>query len=89
MGEPHSTPVMLESSAGANFVWIVWALSPGDARMGAICSTEAIADKYIHHLSAVPSLTGFMIVKEHVVIDHAFGYHDSLHVRVQRRGKEA
>lgn len=81
MGELKMTPVMMERSLGANFIWVVWAVKPGEVRLIAICSTEAIADRYAAHLP--PGLSGFRSWKERAPIDHSFGFADSLHARIQ------
>lgn len=79
----RKTPVMLEYSVGANFIWVVWAVKPGEVRLIAICSDEATADRYASHLP--PGLAGFRSWKEQAPLDHSFGFADSIHARVQGR----
>lgn len=75
------TPVMLERSVGANFVWVVWAVKPGSVRLIAICSDEAKADRYAATLP--PGLRDYRSWKERAPIDHSFGFADSLHALVK------
>lgn len=75
--------VWLERSMGVNFVWVVWAVKPGECRLIAICSDEEKADRYAANLP--PGLSDFRSWKERAPIDHAFGFADSMHARVQRK----
>lgn len=81
MGESKRSPIWLEYSVGAHFVWVVWAVKPGAVRLIAICSDEEKADRYAAHLP--PGLSDFKAWKERAPIDHSFGFADSLHARVQ------
>lgn len=87
MSEPiqavRMTPVMLERSVGANFIWLVWAVKPGACRLIAVCSDEKTADRYADNLP--PGLADFKSWKERAPIDHSFGFADSMHARVQGR----
>lgn len=76
----RKTPVLLEYFVGANFVWVVWAVKPGNVRLIAICSDEAKADRYAANLP--PGLSDWKSWKERAPIDHSFGFADSLHARV-------
>lgn len=78
-----TTPVFLERSLGANFIWVVWAVKPGAVRLIAICSTEEIADRYAANLP--PGLSEFRSWKERAPIDHSFGFADSIHARLKRK----
>jgi hypothetical protein len=81
MSELRKTVVLLEYSVGANFVWLVWAVKPGQCRLIAVCSDEAKADRYAANLP--PGLGDFKSWKERAPLDHSFGFADSLHARVQ------
>lgn len=78
---PRQFPVWMERSVGCCFAWLVWAVKPGAVRLIAICSTEAIADRYASNLP--PGLSEFKSWKERAPIDHSFGFADSMHARVQ------
>lgn len=73
-------PVWLERSMGADFLWLVWAIKPGDCRLMAVCSDETTADRY---MTLPPGLSEFKAWKERAPIDHGFGFADSMHARVQ------
>lgn len=72
---------MLEASAGANFLWVVWAVKPESVRLIAICSDEEQADRYANNLP--PGLSDYRGWTERAPIDHGFGYADSIHARLK------
>lgn len=82
MSEPmRKTPLMLEYSMGANFIWVVWAVKSDAVRLLAICSDEEKADRYATNLP--PGLSDFKGWKERTPIDHGFGFADSIHARIK------
>lgn len=77
MARPKPTRfVQLEDGFGTPLVWLVWAFKVGEVHLGAICTTEVLADKYVEQLpKAYP---GCRCLKERVPMDHGFAYRDSI-----------
>ena len=80
--------VVLDDLVGSPCVHIVWALSPGDAQLLAICTTDAKADHYVENFGKLPRFSGHRFWKERVVLDHGFGFKDSVLEMTQRRYRE-
>lgn len=77
--------VLLESFVGSPGVYVVWALKPGDAQLLAICTTQEKADHYVENFRALSRFSEHRFWVEKTVLDHGFGYKDSVLAMVQRR----
>ena len=73
---------------GTLWVWLVWALRPGEARLGGVFTEEAVAERYRESLQ--PLYAGFKMAKEKVPLDHAFARNDGfqalIYERLRRQG---
>lgn len=74
MTDVRLRPIALEYEFGAFFVWLIWALRPGQPQIVAICTDEEKADLRIANPGRQPE--GTVMHKERVPLDHAFGYGD-------------
>lgn len=66
--------VALETSVGASFVYLVWALKPNEPRIIAICTSAEKAGKYADNLPR--SMVGLKTYVERAPLDHSFGFKD-------------
>jgi hypothetical protein len=57
-------------------VWLVWAFKPGEVHLASICTSEALADKYVEQ--SPNAYRGCKCMKERVPLDHGFAYRDSI-----------
>ncbi|UTC28271.1 hypothetical protein GURKE_02400 [Brevundimonas phage vB_BpoS-Gurke] len=59
-------------------VWLIWAFkadaSGREIRLAAVCTQEAIADRYLVSLPTI--YPGYRLGKEKAPLDHAFGFND-------------
>lgn len=58
-----------------NWVWLVWALKRGEARLVVVCTTVILATEYMD--TCAPLYPGFKLIMEPVALDHAFAANDS------------
>lgn len=76
---------MTPDARGTLWVWLVWALKPGEARLGGVFTEEAIADRYLESLPAI--YAGYKLAKEKVPLDHAFGLNDGYQAMIYGKGR--
>lgn len=80
--------VLLDDFVGSPCVYIVWALKPGDAQLLAICTTDEKAEHYVENFRVLPRFAEHKFWKECAVLDHGFGFKDSVMAMAQRRYRE-
>ncbi|QQO30761.1 hypothetical protein JJC00_18935 [Bradyrhizobium diazoefficiens] len=68
---PNDWPARLATPLiDAQWVWLIWGLTPGTCDLVAIATTEEIRDRYV--VGAGPRFT--TVTTEKVLLDHAYGY---------------
>lgn len=88
---PESKPmrrtrtVLLDDCVGSPSVWICWLLKPGDAHLGAVCTTKDRALKCGENIKTLIRFAEHKVWIEQTVLDHSFSYKDSVLAMVQRR----
>lgn len=65
---------MTPDARGTFWVWLVWALKPGEARLAGVFTAEDVADRYLISLPTI--YAGFKLAKEKAPLDHAFRLND-------------
>lgn len=83
----RKTTVVLDVCWDSPSVHIVWALKPGDANLLAVCTTEEKAAHYVDNYAASKLFAEHKFHVEQVVLDHGFGFKDSLMALALRRGR--